>query len=133
MLSNYPFTVLVLALALFVYAWVTMRVGAARGKYDVQAPATDGPPEFQRVFRTQMNTLEQIVMFVPALAIFAMAWGDLPAAIVGAFWPIGRILYAVGYSKAPEKREVGFGISFLATAILLIGGLVGIVMELGVF
>ncbi len=133
MLDNYPYTALVAVLALFVYTWVTMRVGAARGKYNVQAPATDGPPEFQRVFRAHMNTLEQMITFVPALAIFAMAWGDLPTAIVGVFWPIGRILYAVGYYKAPEKRGPGFGISFLATAILLIGGLVGIVMKLGGF
>lgn len=130
MLSDYPLTALVAVLALLVYTWVTMKVGGARGKHDVQAPATDGPPDFQRVFRVHMNTLEQMVTFIPALVIFAMAWGDMPTAIVGAFWPVGRILYALGYYKAPEKRGPGFGISFLATAVLLIGGLVGVVMQL---
>jgi glutathione S-transferase len=128
MLNDYPFTALVAVFSLLVYTWVMTRVGAARGKHQVQAPAVDGPPEFQRVFRVHMNTLEQLVTFVPALIIFAMAWGDLPTAIVGVFWPIGRILYALGYYKAPEKRSAGFGISFLSTAVLLIGGLVGVVM-----
>jgi glutathione S-transferase len=130
MLSDYPYTALVAVFALLVYTWVFTRVGAARGKHNVQAPVTDGPPEFQRVFRVHMNTLEQLVIFVPALVIFALAWGDLPTAIVGVFWPVGRILYAAGYYKAPEKRGPGFGISFLATAVLLIGGLGGVVMEL---
>ena len=130
MLDNYPFTALVALLALLVYTWVTMKVGGARGKHNVQAPATDGPADFQRVFRVHMNTLEQMVTFIPAMVIFAMAWGDVPTAIVAAFWPVGRILYAVGYYKASEKRGPGFGISFLSTAVLLIGGLVGVVMKL---
>ena len=130
MLDSYPFTALVVVIALSVYTWVTMRVGAARGKHNIQAPSTEGPPDFQRVFRVHMNTLEQMITFIPALVIFAMAWGDVPTAIVGAFWPLGRILYALGYYKEPGKRGPGFGISFLATAVLLIGGLVGIVMQL---
>ena len=131
MIANYPYTAIVLTLALLVYSWVGMKVGGARAKFDVKAPAIDGPPEFQRVFRVHMNTLEQLVIFVPSLALFAAAWGDPIAAAIGLFWPIGRILYAVGYYKAPEKRGPGFGLSFLTSTILLLGGLVGAVMEIG--
>jgi glutathione S-transferase len=129
MLATYPLTAIVVILSLLVYIWVAMRVGKARAKYGVHAPVVDGPVEFQRVFRVHMNTLEQLVIFLPALAIFAAAWGDQGAAIVGIFWPVGRILYAVKYYEAAEKRGPGFGISFLSAVVLLLGGLVGAVMH----
>ncbi len=130
MLAAYPLTAIVVVLSLFVYIWVMMKVGAARAKYNVHAPAVDGPVEFQRVFRVHMNTLEQLVVFLPALAIFAAAWGDLPTAIIAIFWPLGRVLYAVRYYLSADKRGPGFGISFLSSLILLIGGLLGAVMRL---
>ncbi|MDX2222702.1 MAG: MAPEG family protein [Rhodospirillaceae bacterium] len=130
MLDTFPLTGLVTLVALLVYLWVTLKVGGARAKYGVKAPAVDGPAEFQRVFRVQQNTLEQIVLFVPALWMFAVAWGDLWAAAVGAFWPLGRMIYAVSYYQAAEKRGAGFGVTFLSTAALLLGALAGVVVRL---
>jgi len=128
MLENFALTGIVTALALLVYVWVSLRVGAARAKFGVKAPSIDGPPDFQRVFRVQQNTLEQLALFIPALWLFAAAWGDMAAGIVGLFWPVGRILYAVTYYQAAEKRAVGFGLTFLPSVILLLGGLAGAVM-----
>ena len=130
MVAAFPLTSVVVVLALVVYTWMSFKVGGARGKYNVQAPSTDGPPEFLRIYRAHMNTLEQLVVFVPALALFASAWGDMLAAIIGVFWPIGRFMYAQAYYQAAEKRGPGFGISFLSSAILLVGGLVGAIMEI---
>src|SRR5262245_54994057 len=117
-MAAFPYTELVMGLALLVYFWTSIKVGGARAAFKVPAPATDGPPEFQRVFRVQMNTLEQLVLFVPALWLFATCWGDLYAAIAGVVWPIGRIVYARGYYAAAEKRSLGFLIAFLSTAVL---------------
>ncbi len=130
MIAAYPLSSLVVVLSLFVYIWAALRVGKARAKYNVHAPVVDGPPEFQRVFRAHMNTLEQLVIFLPAMALFASAWGDPAAAIVGIFWPIGRLLYALGYFKAAEKRGPGFGISFLSSVILLLGALAALARHL---
>ena len=130
MVAAFPLTSVVVVLALAVYTWMSFRVGGARGKYNVQAPATDGPPEFLRIYRAHLNTLEQLVVFLPALALFASAWGDVIAAAIGVFWPIGRVLYAAAYYKAAEKRGPGFGISFLSSTVLLLGGLIGAVMEI---
>jgi hypothetical protein len=83
MLDSFPYSAIVTSLALLVYVWVSLKVGGARAKFGVKAPNIDGPPDFQRVFRVQQNTLEQLALFVPALWLFAAAWGDMAAAIVG--------------------------------------------------
>jgi len=126
MLAAYPLSSLVVVIALFVYIWLALKVGKARAKYNVHAPVVDGPEEFLRIYRVHINTLEQVVIFIPALVMFAAAWGDLPAAAVAVFWPVGRVLYAFGYFKSADKRGPGFGISFLSSVILLLGGLAGI-------
>ena len=129
MLDQFPLTAIVTTLALLVYVWVSLKVGGARGKFGVKAPSVDGPPDFLRVFRVQQNTLEQLALFVPALWIFASFHGDMVAAIIGLFWPIGRILYALSYYAAAEKRFAGFGLTFLPSIILVLGGLYGAVMK----
>jgi glutathione S-transferase len=128
MFESFPLTALVTTVSLAVYLWVTLKVGGARAKHGVKAPAIDGPPEFQRIFRVQQNTLEQLALYLPALWVFAAAWGDVAAAAVGVLWPVGRVIYALTYYQAAEKRGAGFGITFLSAGILLIGSLVGAVM-----
>ena len=112
-------------LALLVYFWVTLKTGQARLKYGVKAPATTGAPEFERAFRIQQNTLEQLVLFLPSLWLFAALVSDRWAGAAGLVWVIGRILYALGYARAAEKRSAGFGIALLANLVLLVGALVG--------
>jgi glutathione S-transferase len=127
MIENYPYTAVVLCLGLLVYFWVTVRVGAARGKFKIDAPAMTGPVEFERIVRVQGNTLEQIVAFIPSLVLFAAAWGDSPAAAIGVFWPVGRVIYALRYA-AGQNRSLGFGLSLIATAVLLVGGMAGAIL-----
>jgi hypothetical protein len=43
---------------------------------------------------------------------------------------IGRVLYLTGYVEDPKKRGAGFGLSFLPTAILALGALVGAILSL---
>ena len=63
MLHSFAYTALVTVLSLLVYLAFLFKVGGARAKYNVPAPATDGPPEFLRIYRVQMNTLEQMIWF----------------------------------------------------------------------
>jgi glutathione S-transferase len=120
-----PWPSLVTVIALLVYFVVTVNVGRARGKYGVQPPAMSGNPDFERVLRVQQNTLEQLIVFLPALWIFSLFISPVWGAAVGAVWILGRILYAWGYYQAPEKRFIGFGMGSLATLALLGGSLVG--------
>ena len=121
---------LITLLALLVYVWTLARAGGARVKFGVQAPATTGHPEFERHFRVQANTLEGIVIFLPALWIFTIFSGyDLVAAGLGLLWVIGRILYALGYAREPKARSAGFGIQALASVALLLGALGFVAMQ----
>ncbi len=124
----YPWPSLVTVLALLMYFVVTINVGRARAKYGVKPPAMSGSPEFECVVRVQQNTLEQLIVFLPALWIFSLFINEIWAASIGAVWILGRILYAWGYYQAPEKRFVGFGMASLATMALLGGSLFGTVM-----
>lgn len=127
-MSAWP--VLVTLAALLFYFWTGLMVGNARRKYNVPAPATTGNPEFERVFRVQMNTLEWLPMFLVSLWIFAMYWDGRVAAAIGAIWIVGRYMYAHGYIIEAGQRSMGFMIQAIAVLILFAGGLIGAVMAL---
>jgi glutathione S-transferase len=114
-----------IGLALLQYLLFGMSVGWARGKYGVKAPATTGHEIFERHFRVQMNTLELVVVFVPAIWLFAQYWSVRWAAVLGTLYLIGRFMYFFAYVKDPAKRGLGHVISYLPTLILLFGGLAG--------
>ena len=99
--------------------WLTFNVGRARARFKIDAPAMDGPPAFLSVLRVHANTVEQLVLFLPALWLCAIFYNDRFAALCAAVWIAGRILYAVGYYRDPAKRGPGFGIALLATVVLI--------------
>ena len=125
-----PLVHLVIVLALLEFMIFVMAVGKARGTYAVPAPATSGNEVFERYFRVQMNTLEQLVVFVPSILLFGAYVHPLIAAALGLVFVIGRWLYFRGYVKDPKKRELGFILSGIPNLILLLGGLIGIVRVL---
>jgi glutathione S-transferase len=119
----YHFTALVTCLTIAFYVFASTRVSKARGAYGVKLPATSGHPDFDRVQRVHMNTLEWLPIFLPSLWLFAIYIGDMPAAALGLVWIVGRILYMVGYMRAVEKRGPGFAIQGLACVVLWAGSL----------
>jgi glutathione S-transferase len=121
---------IVTALALLQFIYFGFQVGGARTKYQVKAPAITGNEIFERYFRVQQNTLEQLIVFIPGLYLFSRYFNPLWAAGLGVVYLIGRQVYAAGYVKDPAKRGPGFGLSFLPTVALIAGGLVGAVLNL---
>jgi uncharacterized MAPEG superfamily protein len=124
------YVALVTLLALVVYLWMFMRVGSARQRFGVEAPAVTGHPEFERHFRIQANTLEGLIVFLPALWLFALYLNEIAAAVLGLVWVVGRLLYMFSYATDPKTRSTGFGIQALATLILLFGALGSVVWAL---
>jgi uncharacterized membrane protein YecN with MAPEG domain len=118
---------LVAGLALVEYWIFTMQCGRARGRLGVPAPATTGNPEFERYLRVQYNTIEQLVIFLPSLYLFAAFVSESIAAGLGVVFIIGRAVYFRGYVEDPAKRGPGFLLTFVPNLVLLLGGLIGAV------
>ena len=129
---------LVTLLSLALFFWMGADVARARIRFGVPAPAVTGHPEFERHFRVQANTLEGLVLFLPALWVFALTidglrgsdLGDKIGAVLGLVWIVGRVIYMRSYVRDPARRGLGFGVQALASVLLLIGGLVAIVWGL---
>jgi len=122
----YLYTAFITLLTVALLFAVTFNVGRARGKYRIQAPATTGHEMFERAYRIQLNTIENILMFLPALWLYAMFIGDKGAGDSGMIWLVGRIWYAIAYQMNPAKRGYGFLISLLVIAGLWLGAAYGI-------
>lgn len=126
--------ILIVVLALGEYIVFSAQAGMARVRYDIKAPATTGNPVFERYFRVQQNTLEQLILFIPA--IFSFAWmaesvgwpGHEVAAALGVIWLIGRALYARSYVRDPLQRGAGFMLTFVPSGVLLLGTVVCILI-----
>ena len=123
-------TALTTLLAVALYFWVGLQVARARRKYGIAAPATTGDPVFERTFRAQQNILEWAPIFLPALWLSAFYVSDRFAAAVGAVWVASRLIYAIGYIAAPEKRSLGFLLQLLCVLALFAAALVGVARAL---
>ena len=121
---------IVTVLAVLQFIVFGFQVGGARGKYGVTAPATTGNEIFERIFRIQQNTLELLVGFIPGIYLFSRYFNPLWAAALGVIYLAGRQIYAASYVKEPSKRSLGYGLSLMPVAVLLIGGLIGAVWRL---
>lgn len=117
----------IMLLQLFVFSF---QVGKAREATGTAAPAMSGPPEFERAFRVHQNTVEQLVIFLPAMWMFATYVRADVAAGLGLVFVVGRQIYRASYLADPSKRTLGFATGALSMMILLLGGVGGAVMSL---
>jgi len=116
----------VMLVALIEYMVFAGLVGRARGQYGVRAPATTGHPTFERIYRVHQNTLEALIVFVPALLVFACYLSFAWAAGLGVAFIVARAIYAVSYIRAAEKRGIGAGLTGVVNIALVVGGLWGL-------
>jgi len=121
------FVAFVALLALIEYVIIFMLTGRARGQYGVEAPATTGHPVFERWLRVQQNTVEQLVVFLPALFLFSSYVSPRWGGILGLVFIVGRAIYARSYVADPKSRSLGFGLSIVPTLLLLLGSLLAVV------
>ena len=104
--------------------------GKARAQSGIQAPAVTGDETFERAYRVQMNTVEQLVIALPAMWVSAMYFMPMAAAALGLVFFVGRMMYRVSYMKDPAGRGPGMIIGFLANIALILTGLWGIISQL---
>lgn len=115
----------VAVLAVLQYLLFGMLVSRARTRYGVKAPATTGNEEFERIYRVHVNTLEQLVAFLPVLWVASLYWPDTWVAGIGVIYLVGRFAYRRLYLADPAKRAPGFLLTAAPTAVLLIMALAG--------
>jgi len=120
---------IVILVALLEYIVFTALVGRARAQHGIKAPATVGHPVFERVYRVQQNTLESLIVFVPAIWIFGLYVSPLIGAGLGAVFVVARAVYAAGYIRAAEKRGMGAALSGLANGVLVLWGLIALLLH----
>ncbi len=128
-MGDYVYPGILSSVALLVYYFTLFKSGMARGRFKIAAPSHDGPEEYVRHVRAHQNTVEHLAMFLPGLWLFAVAVDPIWAAAIGAIWPVGRLMYALGYYKAPEKRSIGLYISMPPIYIFILGSLIGFVIK----
>jgi len=117
---------LVIVCALLEFLLFGYAVGRARSRYNVPAPAMSGHEVFDRYFRAQMNTLEQLVVFLPSIWLFAHYINAWAAVALGVVFILGRALYFRGYVQSAESRHAGFTLSAIPNVTLLVGALIGV-------
>jgi glutathione S-transferase len=121
---------IVIGIALIQYVVFGILVGRARAKYNCPAPAMSGDPVFERYYRVQANTGEQLLILLPAMVIYGYYGNPLISALAGAVFILGRVIYLRGYVSDPSKRGLGFMVSFLPIAFLIVAGIISAALNL---
>ena len=114
-------------LAVLLTLFLAGRTGYLRDKYKIAAPAITGNPAFERAQRTHMNTVENLVLFIPLLWIATIYYGGQVPFWLGLLWIASRIVYMFGYAQQnTQMRGPGAGLGFLTLFALLILGAIGV-------
>ena len=125
-MQHYLYTSCITLLTVLLMFGLTFNVGRARGKYHVPAPAVSGNEMFERAYRIQLNTIENVMMFLPVLWLYAIFLSEKGAGYFGLIWLVARVWYAITYQSDPAKRALGFVVSVLVIIGLWAGAAYGI-------
>ena len=123
-MEGYTYTTLATLIAIIQIFIFSGKVGKLRGAKEISAPTMTGDDDFERAVRVHMNSIEQAVLFFPALWIFSTIVADLWAGVAGLAWIVGRQIYAMAYMNDPKKRSIGFMIGFLSLGVIVVWSLV---------
>jgi glutathione S-transferase len=129
-MDPYVYVVIVSALGLLAYYFTLLMAGLARVRFKIEPPSHSGPEEYERYVRAHLNTLEHLVLFLPGMWLFAYVVSPVWAAGIGVIWPVMRVLYALGYHKAAEKRRMPLYLSMPVIYIFVLGSLIGGIVKL---
>jgi glutathione S-transferase len=124
------YVAIVTVLALIEFFILGFLVARARGKYKVAAPAVTGNETFERYFRVHVNTLEQLIVFLPAMWICTRYFNPTWVAAIGVLFVIGRAVYAISYVRDPKKRSLGFLLTSLPSFFYMVTILYGAIGRL---
>ena len=84
----------------------------------------------ERAYRVQMNTIEQLIIALPAMWVSAMYFKPMLAASLGLVFFVGRLMYRISYMKDPAGRGPGMIVGFLANIVLIGTGIWGVLTQM---
>jgi glutathione S-transferase len=125
---NFAIVLFSILYILVCYFIQSLMVTSSRIKNKIPYPLTTGNEVFERVFRAHYNTLENLPLIIPLVAIFGAIINPLLATISGMSWGTLRILYALGYAKSAKDRHPAGGLSSLILLFLLLGSIYGLLV-----
>ena len=134
-MDDYPFTSLVTLTLVGLDLVPASRVSTARfnfsnfGQPSAAQHSVDiySDPHLMASFRNQMNLLEHLILFLPALWIFAFGVSDRAAAIVGLGYFVVRVLYARNYL---HSHRAAYALAGLVMLVLSVGAAASIGYQL---
>ncbi|MBZ3880269.1 Leukotriene C4 synthase, partial [Sciurus carolinensis] len=85
-------------------AYFSLQVIWARRAFRVSPPLTTGPPEFERVYRAQVNCSEYFPLFLATLWIAGIFFHEGAAALCGLVYLFARLRYFQGYKRCAQLR-----------------------------
>lgn len=117
------YAILIILVALLQYSYFLGKVGYFRAKLEVHAPKTTGNEKWERLFRVQQNTMEQLIIFIPATYFFSSIISDEWVLLPGIIFIIGRALYSASYISNPNGRGLGMIMSFIPSVLMILSTL----------
>ncbi len=120
-------TAIVTLLAILIAIGTAILVARTRRATGIEPPAMGGEPRLDRALRVQGNTVEGFIAFMPALWLAALYFQGWVPPIIGLIWCLGRIIFAIGYMSAANRRHVGFVISILSVLALVVLAGIGVI------
>ncbi|XP_049634392.1 leukotriene C4 synthase [Suncus etruscus] len=116
-------------LGVLLQAYFSLQVISARRKHRVQPPLTTGPPEFERIFRAQVNCSEYFPLFLATLWVAGIFFHQGTAALCGLAYLLARLRYFRGYARSESQRLSPLYASAGALWLLLALGALGLLFH----
>ncbi|XP_036748542.1 leukotriene C4 synthase isoform X2 [Manis pentadactyla] len=113
-------------LGVLLQAYFSLRVISARRAFRVAPPLTTGPPEFERVYRAQVNCSEYFPLFLATLWVAGIFFHEGAAALCGLVYLFARLRYFQGYSLSVQQRLAPLYASARALWLLVVLAALGL-------
>ncbi|XP_063024872.1 leukotriene C4 synthase-like [Melospiza melodia melodia] len=104
MLDQIHWLAAVTVLGVLEQAYFFLQVIYARRLFGISPPKISGPPEFERIFRAQVNSSEYFPIFLALLWQAGLFFHQGLAAALGVLYLYARYCYFMGYKASSSER-----------------------------
>ncbi|GAB0195899.1 leukotriene C4 synthase-like [Grus japonensis] len=125
MLDRIHLLAAVTVLGVLEQAYFFLQVIYARRAFAISPPKISGPPEFERIFRAQVNCSEYFPIFLALLWQAGLFFHQGLAAALGLLYLYARYCYFMGYKASSLERLApiyfGTGVLWILVAASVLG------------